>query len=916
MPPSPRGQFGPHSLLTLLALSAGQAVAENLPPLRVNPALLGAGTPPAPLSAPPVAAAAPAAIETSKPPAPPAPAPVVAAPAVATPAWVAPAPTPAPTPAPVLRAPVAPARVASPGTPLTPVSAPAAAPAAVPVAPAAPTAKTVPAALPPRREDPPEVAEMPAVAATYSAHIAAGLLPTPRLHPHPRLPGETLPTFIAADHIVGRKDDELVAEGDAELRKRDTVMEADRLTYWQKADEFEAVGNVRLTRGNDRVRGPRLKLNLDNSTGVFEQPDYFMRYERKQPQMTPALPSTKLAPATVASGKADRMLFEGENHYRLSNATYSTCTPEDGKEPDWFARVSDLQLDYDDESGTARDATLVFKGTPILYAPWLSFSLNNQRKSGLLTPTMGTTSRGGLEYLQPIYWNIAPNMDATLTPRYMSKRGVQWNGEYRYLEQNYNGIARVEYLPDDSIEHKRRSAYAITHNQNLGAGFSAALNFNGVSDDTYFSDLSTRISAAAQGNLLRQGTLSYASTWWQARLMAQTYQTLQDPALPALVTPYRRLPELRVTAARGDLPAGVNFNFLGEHVNFRHGSLVQGKRFTLYPQLSLPLQNEAFYVTPKLGLHATRYTLSNQAAGTPEQLARNLPIVSVDSGVTFERQTDWFGSAMTQTLEPRLYYLYVPQRDQSLYPVFDTAVTDFNFAQMFAENLYGGGDRIADANQVTAMVSSRLLDPASGGELVRAAFGQRFYFTTQHVGLPGETLRADRQTDLLAALSGRLLPKTYIDTAAQYNPRAARLERLNLSGRYQPEAGKLLNVAYRYTRELAGVNQAGLGQFDVSGQWPLGDGWSAVGRYNYSLKDHRIIENILGAEKDGGCWVLRFVVQRIATQAQNSNTAIFVQLELNGFSRIGSNPLELLKRNIPGYGVINQPTADPAFAAQ
>jgi len=765
-------------------------------------------------------------------------------------------------------------------------------------------------------QEPPQVAERPLLPPLYSAHVAAGELAEPDLRPSAgvmpwlKRQGELLPTFIAADHIAGKNDVEVVADGNVELRKRNSILQSDRLTYWQEADEMEAEGNVRLSRDGDRVRGPRMRMKMEDSTGFFEQPEYSIRRIKTGSAATLWTGTEeRLSPdLTTGRGVATRMEFEGEGKYRLTDATYSTCTPAAGRDPDWFARTTDLRLDYDDETGSARNATLYFKGAPILYSPWMSFSLNNERKSGLLTPTFGSTSSGGMEYTQPFYWNIAQNMDATIAPRFMSKRGTLWNGEYRYLQPSYSGTMQGQYLPDDKLEHKRRSSYSLSHSQTLGYGLSGTLALNGASDGTFFSDLANGSSVVAQTNLLRQATLSYGAAWWSANLMAQSYQTLQDPSLPPVTEPYRRLPQLTLNANRSDLPLGISFAFSGEHVNFRNPTLVEGRRFTLYPQLSLPLQTEILSVTPKIGLHSTRYDLEHQATGTPDRLTRSVPIFSVDSGVAFERNMDWFGKALTQTLEPRLYYLYVPVRDQSLIPVFDSGLADFNFAQIFSENRYGGGDRIGDANQATAMLTSRLLDPLTGAEVMRAAFGQRFYFSTQNVGLPGEVLRSDRQTDFLASLSGRIMPKTYIDTGIQYNPRLSRVERLNLGGRYQPEAGKVLNAGYRFTRDQLGV--AGLGQFDISGQWPVFGGWHAVGRFNYSTKDRRMIESVAGLEYDGGCWIGRIVMQRLATQTQESNTALFFQLELNGFAKVGSNPLDILRRNVPGYGVINQQSAE------
>lgn len=756
------------------------------------------------------------------------------------------------------------------------------------------------------------MAESPVLPPTYSAYAEAGLLPAPELHaarrllPHAIRSDETLPTFITADQLSGKTDVQVVAEGNVELRRRGAVLDSDRLTHWQTTDEVEAEGNVHLVNEGAQISGPRLRMKMSETTGFFEQPIYNIRQPKTgaPPVLWTAGEEPDAKNLTTGQGAATRLDFEGEGKYRLTNATYSTCTPTEGNGPDWFARTANLKLDYGEQVGTANDATVYFKGVPILYTPWMNFSLNSERKSGLLTPTFGTTTRGGFEYTQPVYWNIAPNMDATIAPRLITRRGILWNGEYRYLEPNYRGTFQGQLLPNDRLEDKRRSAFSLNHVQNFGYGITGSLDLNNASDGTYFSDLGRNSAIIAQTNLLRQGVLSYSANWWSASVLAQSYKTLQDPGLPTVVTPYRRLPQVNLNAERSDLPLGLDFVFIGEHVNFRHPSLTEGRRVTLYPQISLPMQTAAFYLTPKIGVHATRYQLENQALGTPDKLTRNIPIVSINGGATLERSSEWFGRALTQTLEPRLYYLNIPIRDQSQIPVFDTALADFNFAQIFSENRYSGGDRIGDANQLTGMLTSRLLDPQSGAEILRAAFGQRIYFTNQHVGLPGETLRTNSKTDLLGSLSGLILPKTYIDTAAQYNTQDSVMERLNIGGRYQPEIGKVLNAGYRYTRDQ-------LGQIDISGQWPFSNGWYGVGRYNYSTREKRLIESVAGLEYDGGCWVGRVVVQRLATQVGRVNNSLFFQLELNGFARLGSNPLELLKRTVPGYGIINRPDDDP-----
>jgi LPS-assembly protein len=487
----------------------------------------------------------------------------------------------------------------------------------------------------------------------------------------------------------------------------------------------------------------------------------------------------------------------------------------------------------------------------------------------------------------------------------MSKRGTLWNGEFRYLEHGYGGIIQAQGIANDSVINKARGAYSLAHTQSFGRGFTGSLDLNGASDHTFFSDLGTGSSVIAQTNLLRQGTLAYSGGWWSTSLLMQSYQTLQDPSLPLTGTPYRRLPQITLSANRRDLPLGLNATFSAESVNFQHPDpgTVEAHRLILYPQISLPMMTEAIYVTPKVSLHSTRYALNRPAAGVPEQITRNVPIYSIDSGMTFERTTAIGKAEFFQTLEPRLFYLYVPTRDQSKIPVFDTGATGFGFAQIFAENSYSGGDRVANADQVTAMVTSRFLDAETGAQVFSAGVGQRVYFTTQDVGLPGEVLRTNRESNVLGAVSGFILPKTTVDAGMEYSPRFSRVEVLNVGGRFQPEAGKVLNAGYRYTRDQ-------LAQIDVSGQWPVFNGWHAVGRFNYSTKDNRMIESIAGLEYDGSCWVGRAAFQRLATLTQDSNTSLFFQLEFNGFAKIGVNPLDMLKRSVPGYGIINQQT-DP-----
>lgn len=734
----------------------------------------------------------------------------------------------------------------------------------------------------------------------------------------PRASVTPLPVFLAADRIEGITDRESVAEGNAELRKGTTAIFAHRLKYIEATEDVEADGSVRIEREGDVITGPSLKYRIGDATGIFQRPEFTLA------------PRTRLGMQPVTGrGQAERAAFEGEDKYRMFDAFFTTCKPGSR---DWHMAVSELDLDYTRDVGTARNATIYFKDVPIMATPYMDFALNNQRKSGLLPPLVGSSGTNGAEFTLPYYFNLATNRDLTISPRVMAKRGVQVGGDLRFMEPYLVGDLKAEVLPKDLILERSRSAVSLITNYNRLGQIVGGLNLNKVSDDNYFRDLSSRIAIASQTTLPREAYLTYYGGWWNGGNWnltgrIQGFQVLQD-ATGSIPVPYGRAPQLVLNAAKQDAGAGLDFSLASEVVGFRHPSSVLGVRGTVYPALSLPIISAGSFFTPKIGIHSTHYTLEPNGTvpvpipGTPESsatsgtLARIVPILSADAGLIYERATNWRGQNLIQTLEPRAYYLLVPYRDQRRFPLFDTANADFNYAQIFSENSFVGGDRINDANQLTLAVTSRMLFTSTGQEAVRATLGQRFYFKDQQVTLnPTDTPRTYHSSDWLAALSGRLSQRWTAESALEYNWRDNRPERLTVGVRYQPELLKTLNMSYRYLRDQ--VNQV-----DTAGQWPLGGGWFGLGRLNYSLMDKRIVEGLAGFEYNGDCWIGRVVVQRFAVAAGSntgvpagstpqsasgsSTTTIFLQLELNGFSRIGSNPLDALKRNIPGYARLNQ----------
>src|SRR6266571_1140000 len=623
-----------------------------------------------------------------------------------------------------------------------------------------------------------------------------------------------LPITLEADRIEGVAGKDTNAQGNARLRRGDLSIRADSLTYHEENEDVEARGNVRLQRGGDSLSGPSLRYSVRDSTGLFEKPDFTFA-PRPKPGEQPV----------SARGRAESIEFLGENQYRIKDGFFTTCKPGDDG---WLVRADELDLDFTREVGTARGGSVRFEGVTVIAAPAFDFSLNNQRKSGLLPPSIGTTGKSGPEIAVPYYLNLAPNYDLTLTPRYMEKRGLQIAEQFRYLQANQNGELKAEQLPQDRAAGISRSAITLVHSYNRDGALVGGLNLNKVSDDNYFRDLATRINVTSQATLPREGFLTYNGRWWDsgsysASMRVQRFQVLRDPDAP-VVTPtttlYDRTPQVTLSTLRQDI-GGFDFGSSAEFVDFRHHSAVVGnpstvlgKRSTIYPSLKLPFVAPGAYLTPKLGVHYTYYSLEQADPGTPDTISRTLPIFSLDSGLIFEREGQAQGQAITQTLEPRLYYVRVPFRDQSRIPQFDTAVADFNYAQIFSENSFSGGDRINDADQLTVALTSRVLRSSTGQEMLRGTIGQRYYFKDQQVTLnPADAPRTYGASDWLAALSGRVAEHWTAEAATQYNQRDNQAERLTVTTRYQPAPLKTLNLSYRFLRDP--INP--IKQVDLSG---------------------------------------------------------------------------------------------------
>nr|WP_254926042.1 LPS-assembly protein LptD [Bordetella genomosp. 11] len=731
----------------------------------------------------------------------------------------------------------------------------------------------------------------------------------------------------------GDPDSNVTLTGSAQVRRIDSVLKGDQITYRRASGEVDSQGSARLMRDGTLVTAPAMKYNIDADSGQLSSPDFWLG-------------------ATGGFAKADHADIFSRSTMRLQNTTYTGCACA---EPSWYIKSKSVDLDFDENEGVARDGVLYFKDVPILASPYMTFPVKKERKSGFLLPTYGSTSRSGFEFQAPYYFNLAPNYDATLYPRLLSKRGLQLGGEFRYLGSSYGGILAGTYLPSDNQTGQNRWMYSSRHYQSLGDGFYTTWNVNGVSDDNYYRDFSTiGLNEASTTYLPKQGMVGWNNQYWQTYVQVYKYQTLQDPDAPIL-PPYDKVPELSLKGQRYDWHGfdleldssavrfqrtlvGVGESFPGA-INGHYGP--DGDRLQAYPTIAFPIVRPGWYITPKVGYNYTQYQNTNwfggdwnflgTTSGYPSSISRGLPIFSVDTGMTFERDTTLFGKDSIQTLEPRLYYLRVPYRDQSRIPVYDTSLADFSFSQAFQENIYTGGwDRIANANQLTAALTTRWLDASTGIERLSASIGQQVYFQDQEVTLPGETPRTNVRSNFLAETTAALTDTLSTTVSAQYDPYNSQFDQGLVAARWSPQRLTSISLSYRYQRDpptlSSGAQQAylpqGQNQVSLAFQWPFSQRVYGIGRIDYSLHtgpilnsanetvqdSRRITQAIAGVEYKGDCcWTGRVVFQRYAVAADEVNTAVFFQLELTGLGALGTDPLKLMRRSIPGYESVNPP---------
>ena len=804
--------------------------------------------------------------------------------------------------------------------------------------------------LPSRRHRRPPSALAPLAVAAALCAFAAGAhaqtLPRVRATPAPEPPKEAPGNDVAppvvtltADDVVSHIGGVTQASGKVEVKRLDTDLFADLLTYDRLSDTVHGQGHVRIARGLDWFSADRVDLELTRNAGTLIGTEYELG-------------------ARKAGGHADRIELHDRDHSTAYNANYTSCTRDGPDEPDWIISGNQIDIDTTNNEGKATHAVLHFLGVPILAAPSLTFPVTAERKSGWLPPTGDLSNRSGFTLSVPYYWNIEPNVDATLSPGYATKRGVELTGELRYLEPSDLGQITTYLLPNDEVYGNARSAVEWAHEGSRADWLTYSARVQRVSDQTYWKDFPNQMPALTQRLLPTDlsGTRRFLPFGDAGEIDAygrvQRFQTLQDMGetddASRISVPYQRSPQLGLRGnvtlkdqVRLDFEAEANrFDLSGlrqengyiDFVNatnvagasdpsavtaIGHDQRVGGNRAHVIGSISRNFSSDWGRFEPRMTMHGVTYDTDLQADGTRLHATRWIPTFRADSSFSFERQAELFGRDLVQTLEPRFLYVVTPYHDQAKLPLYDTAPKDFNEVSIYSENQFTGQDRINDSNQLTAGVTTRFNDSSNGRELLRLGIAQKLLFKDQQT-TPDGPVDAHKLSHLLLYGSSSAMEHWSFDGIVEEDSSAhdGWTQRAVVSARFHPGPFKTMSLSYRYAR---GSSK----QWEVGGQWPIyrreprpsgcGGTLYAVGRTDYSVDDHRATYAIGGFEYDAGCWIGRVMVERTSTGRNEGTTHLVLQLELNGLSTLGTGSLKVLKDNVPGYQPLrNDPGATAA----
>ncbi len=716
--------------------------------------------------------------------------------------------------------------------------------------------------------------------------ISAPVLASPQPSP---LPGDGKgPITLFADSAELTAQQSFRLNGDVLIQRDGEQLSADAARYDQSSGQLEASGNIRFSSADFTAFSSSVAIDLNTDLSIFRENEYFI-------------------PERHTRGASRTIEQRGEQLTVLKSASITTCDPGD---EGWAIRGSTIKLDHSRGVGSVYNARVSFQGVPFVYIPYLRFPITGERTTGLLAPSFGSSSNGGTELALPFYWNIHPQLDATINPHNYTERGLKWDTEVRYLSRLGRSKLNTEILNDD-VYGAKREFYRFEHQGSFANGWRADVRYAQVSDQNYFSDFGSSLSTTSVTHLERHARLDYSAGDIRFMARVQDYQTLNE-AIPQSSRPYRRLPQITFDYDKRPASGWLRYGVESEWVRFQRSDRLMADRLDIQPYVSLPFERQAGFIIPKLSGRYTHYQIDEQSAAlTDYSLSRTLPTFSLDSGLFFERDTTLLSTKMLQTLEPRLFYLYVPYRDQSELPRFDTGLSGFSMAQLFVENRFNGADRVGDTNQLSIALTSRLLESDSGKERLRASVGQIVYFEDRQVGLSGNEL--EQRSNSEAIFEAKLALGDYISLSSDliWNTEYDLITKRYLKFQYKKGRNKIINLSYRYQGNHITLPERQRREIDLSALWPINHSWSIIGRRYHSLEDNRTLEKMLGFEYDSCCWAFRLVRRALfskSTTDPNGEGELryswLAQLELKGLTSIGKRIEEMMEKSVVGYSSV------------
>ena len=676
-------------------------------------------------------------------------------------------------------------------------------------------------------------------------------------------------TRVEAQTAVSDDGTTIHLVGDVSVIRAEQSFSADDVLFNKSTAEIFASGNVEFATPNLRLQSPQIEIDSRNDRAQFEQPEFELRDRH-------------------ARGRADRAEQLDQNRSRFSEITYTSCDPENRV---WYLQASELEIDYESGVGNATHATLYFQDVPFLYLPYFQFPIDDRRASGLLSVKTGYRETSGRSYEAPVYWNLAPNYDMTITPTYYSERGLQLSTENRYLFESQRGQLDLSYLNDDETGDKRWFQQ-WKHGADLAYGIDANVLLTDVSDKDFFYDFDTISPEYNDFRFLdRHVRLRRNGETWQSELFWQNYKTIDNTTAPEN-RPYNRLPSLSFKLQPDPWLDQLQTPLDIEWVSFDRDKSVTGNRTNIVTAVNWESSNSWYFFEPGLQLAFTDYQLEDNLGD--DSIQRTLPTLGIDSGLVFERVA---GSTdqLLHTLEPRLYYLYTPYKNQDDIPDFDTSLNARTFNNLFSNNRFTGADRIGDANQVTLGLASRIYNNDSGDQLMNAQIGRTFYFEDRRVSLDGSREEASR-SDTIAEL--RISPNSNWKISARlvYDEDQSELSDKDLSVGYRNN-GLVANLGYYFTEDE-------LEQALVSIAYPVNERWTVVAKLQQSLEFDKPVENLLGINYESCCWGLKILAGQTGEDTEDfaeTTNSIFFELTFKGLSQAGDDIDTQLISAIPGY---------------